>query len=178
MQAFGTTRMAALVLVLATGVLIGCGGADDEAPETSAPREVTDPDPAPEVEVTAAADPVTGSSPAGRLVLGGEDYPLTFDADDPNAICQVLAVGAITVSGMRTPAGNRVDITITSIPRANVMATYYDDDEVTLWSIATDGSSVEPAFEAEGSTASVSGLWFNRQDPSLGEIEGELEVTC
>jgi hypothetical protein len=84
----------------------------------------------------------------------------------------------MVVSGMRTPEGNRVDITVQDVPRDNAMATYFGSDEVPLWSAATDGSSTPPEWSVDGTTVQLTGTWFNRLDTTLAEVDGELVVTC
>jgi len=183
-----TTSTRALVALCAGLVVVtaACGGGGDGA-SSAPPSTIGD-----ATTVTAAAatgddapgdeEPddatTTSGEPTGRLLLDGEEFALTYDADDPNALCQVLPGGAIVVSGMRTPDGNRVDVTVQAIPAPNVMATYFDDSEVPLWTIASTDSSTEPEFGVEGDTVTVSGRWFHRQDTSVDEVDGELEVTC
>ena len=110
--------------------------------------------------------------------LAKEADELTFDAGDPNALCQRLPGNSMVVSGMRTPEGNRVSITVQDVPRDNAMATYFGGDETPLWSAATDGSSTPPEWSVDGTTVQLSGKWFNRLDPTMDEVDGELEISC
>jgi hypothetical protein len=141
-----------------------------DATETDAPVTVSS-------GADASGDDST-STPTGQLTLDGETFELTFDAADPNSLCQRLAGNSTVVSGMRTPEGNRVNITVQDVPRDNAMATLFGDDEVPLWSAATDGSSSPPEWSVDGTTVELTGKWFNRRDTNLAEVDGELVVTC
>lgn len=177
---------AAIPVVVALTV-VSCGSEDSSVDVSSVVIE-SDAD-----EITGATEtdaPVTVSSgtdvsgddstgvPTGQLTLGGETFELTFDAADPNALCQRLPGNSMVVSGMRTPQGNRVDVTVQDVPRDNAMATYFGDDEVPLWSAATDGSSSPPEWSVDGTTVELTGKWFNRLDTNLAEVDGEIVVTC
>lgn len=161
-----------------------CGAGDDSSSATATATGVTTESDAEAAVDDAAPDAessdtdTTGGEPTGRLILDGQTWELTFDAADPNALCQQVADDFFTVSGMRTPEGNRVDMTVQNVPRDNAMATYFGDDEIPLWSAATDGSSTPPDWSVDGTTVQLSGKWFNRLDPSLDEVEGTLVVSC
>jgi hypothetical protein len=116
--------------------------------------------------------------PTGQLTLDGETFELTFDAADPDAVCQRLPGNSIVATGMRTSQGNRVHITVQDVPRDIAMATYFGDDEVPLWSAATDGSSSSPEWSVDGTTVQLTGKWFNVLDTTLAEVDGEIVVTC
>lgn len=173
-----TTLLASLAM--ATLTLAGCGGdtpteGADQPTTTSASRD--EPAEATDAKNDPDATNSTGE-PTGRLVLDGETWDLTYDADDPNAQCKVIGDTVGVVSGMRTPDGNRVDLNVQTIPSDSAMATYFDDKEVPLRAAETGVSSQAPKWSIEGSTIQVSGLWVHRTDPSQPEVEGELEVTC
>ncbi|HTO01748.1 MAG TPA: hypothetical protein VL068_13845 [Microthrixaceae bacterium] len=125
---------------------------------------------------TTAAPPA--GEPTGRLTLGGQTWDLTYDADDPNAVCQIIANSTAIVSGMRTPDGNRVDLNATQAAMTGARATYFNDNEDPVLAVAADGSSKEPEWGFDGSSIRVKGLWFDLNDPSKPEVQGELEVTC
>jgi hypothetical protein len=150
-----------------SGVVVE-SGADTESDTTEATATASD---------APGGDP-TSAAPTGQLTLDGVTVELTFDTDDPNALCQRLPGDSMVVSGMRTPEGNRVDVTVQDVPRDNAMATYFGDDEIPLWSAATDGSSTPPDWSVNDTTVQLSGTWFNRIDTTVAEIEGELVVTC
>jgi hypothetical protein len=195
-----TTSAARLVIVAMTTLALGlgaCGTDEDSSPadvsslviESDADGVIGYEDTESDVDTESDAPAATSSGtdaqgsdstgvPTGQLTLDGETFELTFDADDPNALCQKLPGNMMAVSGMRTPAGNRVDITVQDIPRDNAMATYYGDDETPLWSSATDGSSTPPEWSVDGTTVQLTGTWFNRIDTSLAEVDGELIITC
>jgi hypothetical protein len=120
----------------------------------------------------------TTGAPTGSLTLDGETWTLTYDAADPNATCQILVGNTAVVSGMRTPDGNRVDVSVQDIPRDNAIATYFADDETPAWSAWTGESSEAPEWSIDGSTVRLSGRWLDRLDPSQPEVDGDLEVTC
>jgi hypothetical protein len=161
------------VVVVAAFVLGACSG--DDGAESSATTAATTP------EATEPVDDETttpSGDPTGRLTLDGETWELTYDAEDPNASCQILVGNTAVVSGMRTPEGNRVDVTVQDIPRDNATATYYSDDEIPAWSAWTGESSEAPEWSIDGTTVSLSGRWINRLDPTQPEVDGDLEVTC
>jgi hypothetical protein len=185
-----------LVFTALTALALGlsaCGADDDSSPadvsslviESDADGIIDDTEtdtetdaPAATASGTDAPDGDSSGVPTGQLTLDGETFELTFDAADPNALCQRLPGNSMVVSGMRTPDGNRVDITVQDVPRDNAMATYFGDDEVPLWSSATDGSSTPPEWSVDGTTVQLTGTWFNRLDSTVAEVDGELVVTC
>ncbi|MGB3409882.1 MAG: hypothetical protein WBA45_01690 [Microthrixaceae bacterium] len=177
------TRLTPTLLIsitVATFTLAGCGGDTSTEPADRSATTSASPD-EPAEGSDANDDPEatnSASEPTGRLILDGETWDLTYDADDPNAQCKVIAGSVGVVSGMRTPDGNRVDLSVQTVPSDYAMATYFDDKEVPLRAIETDVSSEAPEWSVDGSTIRVSGLWVHRHDPSQPEVEGELEVTC
>jgi hypothetical protein len=180
---FGPT---AIPVVVALAV-VACGSDDSSVDvssvviESDADEVIADTETDAPAATSSGADAPGGDStgvPTGQLTLDGETFELTFDAGDPNALCQRLPGNSMVVSGMRTPEGNRVNITVQDVPRDNAMATYFGSDEVPLWSAATDGSSTPPEWSVDGTTVQLTGTWFNRLDTTLAEVDGELVVTC
>jgi hypothetical protein len=149
---------------------------ESDADEVAGATE-TDAPPATSSGADAPGGDSTGM-PTGQLTLDGETFELTFDAADPDALCQRLPGNSMVVTGMRTPEGNRVHITVQDVPRDIAMATYFGDDEVPLWSAATDGSSSPPEWSVDGTTVQLTGQWFNILDTTLAEVDGEIVVTC
>lgn len=118
------------------------------------------------------------SEPSGRLTLDGQTWNLKYDADDPNATCQVIAANTVIVSGMRTPNGNRVDLHGSVSSPSKVSAAYFDDNERPSQMASADVSSETPQWSIDGSTVRLSGPWAQLGDLSQPEVWGELEITC
>jgi hypothetical protein len=184
LRTLGTATAAVLVLG-------ACGGDGDSASDGSIDTTAAEPgdsstsgtdgerqDGTDATEGAGATGGGTTGAPTGTLTLDGETWALTYDAADPNATCQILVGNTAVVSGMRTPDGNRVDVSVQDIPRDNAIATYFDDDETPAWSAWTGESSEAPEWSIDGSTVRLSGRWLDRLDPSQPEVDGDLEVTC
>lgn len=165
-------------IAVATLTLAGCGGSSSN---NAADRPVKSKTHAPEKTPNADGEPAETprtNGPTGRLTLDGQTWNLTYDADDPNAECQIIAENTAIVSGMRTPNGNRVDLSAMEFMISKATATYFNDGENPVLAVSAEGSSKEPEWSFDGSTVRVKGLWFDLNDSAKPEVEGELEVTC
>ncbi len=163
------------VMALTALTLVGC--ASDTAPPAEEPAATSGSSPG-EASGT-NDDPATPTDePTGRLTLDGEIWDLTYDADDPNAGCTIVAGAMAIVSGMRTPDGNRVDLHALATMPSSAIATYFDDNENPSLAVSADVSSEEPKWRIEGTTFRMSGLWANLNDLSQPQVRGEVDVTC
>lgn len=174
-----TTSVLIGLATLAALTLSGCGS--DATPAAQKPVTASESSAGDAGDVSATdGDPAEApaSEPTGRLTLDGETWDLTYDADDPNASCRVVANTLVIVSGMRTPNGNRVNIHAVVASPSGASATYFDDNENPVRAVRADVSSEAPKWSLDGSTVRISGLWALLNDLTQPQVEGEVEVTC